>query len=99
MIVYNLIKMIMKNSRKTDKILDNSKMRKFIFLTFEWFTQDPNLSEIENVQMIWISNGKDSKDAFENLKKENEWLIDTAFNELYCHELKNKVFEYFSLKE
>lgn len=82
-----------------EKIVDNSKIKKFIFLTFEWFTQEPNLSDIENIQMIWISEWKTSKEAFNNLKKDNDWLLNTSFNEIYCHELKNNKFEYFHLKK
>lgn len=84
-----------------DKILDNSKRKKFIFLTFEWYTYQPNSIsselDIENVQMIWISEWKTSKEAFENLKKENEWLFNTSFNEIYCHELLDNKYEYFYL--
>lgn len=73
-------------------------MKKFIFLTFEWFTQEPNWNEIENVQMLWVWEWIDSKQAFENLKKQNEWLLETSFDEIYCHELVNNDFEYYYLK-
>ena len=73
-------------------------MKKFIFLTFEWFTQEPNWKEIENVQMLWVWEWIDSKQAFENFKKQNEWLLETSFDEIYCHELVNNDFEYYYLK-
>lgn len=81
-----------------EKILANSKIKKFIFLTFEWFTQEPNLEDIENVQMIWIWEWINSKKAFEHLKEQNEWLLETSFDEIYCHELLDDKFEYFYLK-
>ncbi len=81
------------------KILNKEKvLKKYIFLTFEWFTQEPNLNEIENVQMIWIWEWINSQEAFENLKQQNEWLLKTSFNELYCYELKNNNCEFYNLK-
>ncbi len=77
-------------------------MKKYIFLTFEWTTYQPNSEssepDIENIQMIWTINWNSKEDAFENLKKENEWLLNTSFNEIYCHELKDNDFTYFNLK-
>lgn len=80
-----------------EKILEEDSIKKYIFLTFEWFTQDSSWNEVENIQMIWISEWKTSKEAFGNLKKENEWLLDVSFNEIYCHELLNNKYEYFYL--
>ncbi len=81
-----------------EKFSNHSKRKKFIFLTFEWFTKEPNLEDIENVQMIWISEWITSKEAFEHLKEQNEWLLKTSFNELYCHELRNNNYEFYNLK-
>lgn len=80
------------------KIINKRSIKKYIFLTFEWFTQEPNLKEIDNIQMLWIAEGKNSTKAFKNLKKENEWLINSSFNEIYCHELVNNKYQYFNLK-
>ena len=77
-------------------------MNKYIFLTFEWFTYQPGSesseSDVENVQMIWIWKWESKQEAFEDLKKENSWLLETNFNEIYCHELKDNNFDYFHLK-
>jgi hypothetical protein len=81
-----------------EKFSKHSKRKKFIFLTFEWFTKEPNLEDIENVQMIWISEWITSKEAFEHLKEQNEWLLETSFNELYCYELRNNNYEFYNLK-
>ena len=81
-----------------EKILKKYILKNYIFLTFEWFTQEPNSNEIENVQMIGISEGINSKKAFKKLQKENEWLQKSSFNEIYCHELANNEYEYFYLK-
>ena len=73
-------------------------MRKYIFLTLEWFTQEPNGNEINNVQVIWIAQGINASEAFENLKIQNDFLLYTSFNDIYCHDLYNDNVEYFSLK-
>lgn len=77
-------------------------MNKYIFLTFEWITYQPNSEsiepDVENVQMLWTIEWNSKKEAFENLKKENSWLLDTSFNEIYCHELRDNNFTYFNLK-
>ena len=82
--------------------MDNSKRKKFIFLTFEWYTYQPDSissePDIDNIQMIWIWEWKTKEDAFEDLKNNNDWLLKTNFNELYCHELKDSNFNYFYLK-
>ena len=74
----------------------------FIFITFEGFTFQPNsesdISDIENMQVIGFSKGIDSKEAFENLKTKNSFLLETTFNEIIAIELKDKKFEYFNLK-
>ncbi|MEF2176055.1 MAG: hypothetical protein V3575_06265 [Candidatus Absconditabacteria bacterium] len=73
-------------------------MKKYIFLTFEGFTQQPDGTEVENVQMLGVGEGIDSKQAFENIKQQNEWLIESSFDEIYCHELVNNDFEFYYLK-
>ena len=60
-------------------------MKKYIFLTNEWFAQHSNWSDIENVQMVWISEGNNPDDAFENLIKEKLWLEQTSFEEIFCY--------------
>ena len=53
----------------------NHKIKKYIFLTVEGYTFQPGSKsvepDIENLQVIGFSQGKDSKDAFQNLLKEN----------------------------
>lgn len=72
-------------------------MHKYIFLTNEWFTQQPNWKEIENIQMVWIWKWNNSKEAFDDFKKENKWILDTSFKKLHCYELKNDSFEFYEL--
>lgn len=60
-------------------------MNKYIFLTDEGTCLEPVTDEIiENIQVIGFAKGDNPKEAFENLKIENAYLIDTAFNEIYC---------------
>lgn len=74
----------------------------FIFITFEGMTFQPNneavMPDIENMQVIGFSKGKNSKEAFENLKIKSPYLFDTTFEEIIAIELKEKKFEYFNLK-
>jgi len=66
-------------------------MKKYIFITEEGITYQPNsLSpepDIENCQVIGFAKGRDEKEAFINLIKENEHLLNTTFNEIICIEL------------
>lgn len=74
-------------------------MNKYIFLTYEWSTIQPNWDDIENVQMIWIWEWSSKNEAFIDLKIRNEWLMDTSFDEIFCHELKDSDYDYFYLKK
>lgn len=62
-------------------------MRKFIFLTEEGFTQTPSSVDIENLQVLGIAEGKDEKDALTNLLKDNEYLLDTDYEDVVAFEL------------
>ncbi len=73
-------------------------MKKYIFLTDEWFTQQPDWKDIENTQVIWISKWNNPKQAFDNLKEDNNWILETSFNKVYCYELENNETEYFYIK-
>ncbi len=81
-------------------------MKNYIFLTFEGHTYQPYSESIEpdidNLQVIGISEGSTSRMAFENLIKENNHLLETTFNEIISYELNsnfNSSADYFSLKE
>lgn len=66
-------------------------MRSFIFVTSEGSTFQPNPeqigTEIDNLQVLGFSEGRDDQHAFENLLKENAWVGQTTFNEILCIEL------------
>jgi len=79
--------------------------KSYIFLTFEGntFQSDSESIEpdIENMQVIGISKGNNSQMAFENLVKENSYLLETSFDEICSYELSpnfNGSADYFSLK-
>jgi hypothetical protein len=79
-------------------------MRHFIFITSEGHTYQPNTDatepDIENCQVIGRVSGETTKEAFENLLKENTNLLETTFDEIICLELKSQVFrEHFYLSE
>ncbi len=68
-------------------------MKSYIFITNEGFTFQPNSEDhepdIENSQVIGFAKGNNQKDAFYNLLQENQYLIDTKFNKIFCLELKH----------
>jgi len=82
-------------------------MKSYIFITEEGFTYQPDSMspepDIENCQVIGFAKGNDSNEAFEELIKENDYLLDTSFNEILCIELKDvdyyKRAKYFYLGE
>jgi len=80
--------------------------KNYIFLTLEGHTYQPNSEVVEpdinNLQVIGFSIGVDQKDAFRRLLKENSYLVDTTFDEIFCLELADdfiKQKQYFHLSE
>ncbi|MBI4377920.1 MAG: hypothetical protein HY578_02360 [Nitrospinae bacterium] len=75
-------------------------MKSFIFVTTEGFTYQPNSEspepDIENCQVIGFADGKDLEDAFGNLISENEYLLETNFDEIIGYELRHKNYHKFS---
>lgn len=76
-------------------------MKNYIFLTAEGYTFQPNSESIEpdinNLQVVGFAEGRNSQEAFQNLIKENEYLRNTTFDEIFCYELakdyeKRKVY-------
>jgi hypothetical protein len=68
-------------------------MKKYIFYTSEGSTENNNLKQVENCQILDWQNGKDEKDAFINFKKENPNI---EFENICCQELVNDKVYYFS---
>ncbi|NLK62479.1 MAG: hypothetical protein GX287_03415 [Fusobacteria bacterium] len=80
-------------------------MDNYIFLTNEGYTYQPNsdlyTDEIENLQVIGISSGKDAKSAFYNLLDRESYLKETAFDDVFCYKLSDEyesTYETFSIK-
>ncbi len=80
-------------------------MKKYIFLTIEGFTFQPNSEsanpDIENLQVIGFEKGKNPREAFKRLVKENNYLLETGFNEVFSYELaknfeENKKYHYLA---
>jgi len=73
-------------------------MRYFIFLTQEGFTTTPTNNNIENLQVLGIAKGKNKKQAFENLIKENKYLLTAGYDDVICLELKDEKTSFLSLE-
>jgi len=67
------------------------KVKNYIFLTAEGYTFQPQSEclepDIENLQVIGFAKGTNSQEAFYNLVKNNEYLLKTTFEEVFCYEL------------
>ncbi|HEX9912856.1 MAG TPA: hypothetical protein VGB01_06390 [candidate division Zixibacteria bacterium] len=82
-------------------------MKAYIFITQEGVTYQPDSAldelDIDNCQVIGFAKGNDENEAFQNLIRENEYLLDTNFDEVICFELENEDYysksKYFSLNE
>ncbi len=72
-------------------------MSKYIFLTNEGYTYQPNSESVEpdceNSQLIGITEGSNQEDAFNNLLKEREYLKKFNFDEVYCYKLDDNYQE------
>lgn len=80
-------------------------MNHYIFLTDEGYTYQPNsesdVPDIENLQVIGITNGENEKDAFYNLIDVRKYLLSTSFDKIFCYRLASdyKVsYSEFSIK-
>ena len=81
-------------------------MNKYIFLTNEGFTYQPDSESIEpdceNSQLIGIASGATQEEAFCNLIKQKEYLRQFNFDEIYCYKLAEDYEEskrYFYIKD
>jgi hypothetical protein len=87
--------------RDKEKSMDN-----YIFLTDEGYTFQPNsesdVPDIENLQVIGISNGENEKEAFYNLMSQRRYLISTTFDKIFGYKLSSNYkdsYSEFSIKD
>lgn len=68
-------------------------MHSYIFITNEGHTFQPGSEtiepDIENCQVVGFAKGVNAQQAFQNLIKENSFLLETTFDEIVCLELRN----------
>ena len=79
-------------------------MNKYIFITDEGYTYQPNSNSLEpdceNAQVLGIVAGENETDALKNLLEQNEYLKDSSFNEIYCYKLSSDcVISNFNLRK
>ena len=69
-------------------------MNKYIFITKEGITYQPNSNSIEpdceNHQVIGIAFGENTEEAFKNLINSHLYLKEMNFNEVICYKLDNE---------
>jgi len=80
-------------------------MKSYIFLTDEGHTFQPDsesdMPDVENLQVIGVGKGESQKEAFHNLIKDNEWVRETNFDEVFCYQLDDdfeRAIRFFYLK-
>ena len=57
------------------------------------------MPDIENMQVIGFSVGKDNKEAFDNLLIKSQYLKNTSFNELIAFELVDGKQDVFTIQD
>ena len=64
-------------------------MNKYIFYTFEGFTQSPNGDDVENLQILGFESASTKDEALHNLLNNNDWIMETGFKleEIICKKL------------
>jgi len=76
-------------------------MKKYIFFANEGTTYQPGLvsnePDIENCQIIGWAHGDTAKAAFDNLKNDNMYLLNSTFKEIHCQQLASEKVDYFTL--
>lgn len=77
-------------------------MNKYIFITNEGITYQPNSDSIEpdceNAQVIGFSDGNTQEEAFDNLLKENTQLKHTNFNKITSYHVEEERPKIFYIK-
>jgi len=79
-------------------------MKNYIFITSEGFTFSPNCTDsepdIENCQVLGFAEGINETEAFNLLIKNNKFLKELGYNEIYCYEIaEHKKSVNFSLNK
>lgn len=62
------------------------KLKQYIFFSKDGFTYDPTGYEIHNLQIIGDATGKDTLEAFKNLKINQPYLKQSSFTEVMALE-------------
>ena len=75
----------------------------YIFISNEGFTYQPDSEsiepDIENCQVIGFSEGSNPQEAFLGLVRDNEYLKETSFNEIFSLQLNSNRKTYFNLSD
>lgn len=62
-------------------------MKKFVFYTFEGYTESPTGETVENIQLLGFEKGESEKQARENLINNRKWIEETGFDK---YEIESK---------
>ena len=70
-------------------LIKNQNMNRYVFYTFEGFTESPSNAECENIQILGFENGSNLNEAKSTLIAENGWIKELGFNadEIHARQL------------
>lgn len=66
-------------------------MKKYIFYTNDGFSQDKNLQNTENCQILGLSQGENVKHAYDNLIKENDYILSHNYENIMAYEINGEL--------
>ncbi|MCX8160572.1 MAG: hypothetical protein N3G18_06545 [Candidatus Saccharicenans sp.] len=70
--------------------------RLFLFITPDGVTYssyDLNEPDVDNFQVLGYGEGENEDEAFQDFKSQNQWLMNTEFDETICIEIKHRICE------
>lgn len=66
-------------------------MKKYLFYTTDGFTQDFQLRETENCQILGIALGSNIKMAYDKLLKDNNYIVEHNYRHVMAYEVIGEV--------
>lgn len=62
-------------------------MKKYLFYTTDGYTQDLQLRETENCQLLGIALGNNVGTAYDTLIKENNFIVEHSYQHIMAYEV------------
>lgn len=72
------------------------KSKLFLFVTPDGVTYSSSSKlepDVDNYQVLCYGRGETEEEAFEDFKKQNEWVYFTDFEKAICIEVKTEIYD------